>query len=1367
MPNMTYTVSYTTTGPCPSSISHDFTVLPSEDPGFTYVSGCGGAVVTVTGDAGGTFSFSPAPGDGAQIDALTGEVTGGTSGATYGVSYVTSGPCPAELVQDVSVLPLDDASFTIDPTCDGGVATIVGTTGGTFTLSPDPGDGTVVDAVTGTVTGGQPGATYTIEYLTSGTCSQSETHEVTVHPTEDPSFTLTANCGGATAAVDGDTGGMFSLSPDLGDGASVDASTGELINAVSGTTYTVSYTTAGPCPSSISHDVTVPGQEDPGFTYVSGCGGAVVTVTGDAGGTFTFSPAPGDGAQIDALTGEVTGGTPGATYGVSYVTSGPCPAELVQDVSVLSLDDASFTVAPTCDGGVATVTGLPGGTFTFSPAPGDGAQVDALTGEVTGGTPGAAYTLSYATNGPCPNASQVPFTVHPEPVAVQPTPLEVCDDGTPDGFTQIDLSIKNTEVSGGNGAYQLSYYVTQAQADAGLPADALPTVYTNTSNPQTVYVRVEDPSTGCYVTVPLELAVEQAPVANVPPDLTFCDPDSDGFGSFDLEGVTPQVTGGDASLTVTYHETLAEAEGNVNAQASPYSNISAYAQTLWVRVESSTIATDCATVVELHLVVYDTPAIEHDPAPLEVCDDDADGFARFDLTGAGAVVLNGLDPVRYQVGYYLSEADAEVPTGAIASPGDFTNTVAGGQVLWVRVDDTANGCHSTAPLGIVVNPLPVFHQPSPLELCDDGVADGLTAFDLTVRDAEVTGGDGSLSVGYYGTLAEAEAGTGWISPATSYTNASVNGAPANPQTLWVRVEDPSTGCYVVGTLTLRVLPNPTPTASELLQDLELCDDTAPGDMVETFDLTAYQTELLNGEAGVTPTYHETLGDAELGANAIADPTAYANTAPHQTVYVRVTNDATGCYTVVHFDITVHPLPESPSVSDYQVCEVRTDGVYGFDLSTKDAEALGGQDPSLYGVTYHATQAGADGGTGALLSPYGNITNPQTIYVRIEDLATGCSVSTSTFEIEVFDGAEANPDMAPISYMECDDNMEFDGDATDDSVQFDLSTRDAEVLDGQDPGAFTVSYYLTQGDAELGANALPPLYENVSNPQTLWARVDNDGTAENFCYAVASLELVVLPLPAFDLAEAYVICEGTNGSEVLAPAVLDTGLDASLYVFEWSLDGTVIAGATGSSYVPAVGGSYGVTVTDPLTQCSSSDVAEVEVSSPPSLVAEVVTAAFSGVNVVEAVATGTGVSAFEYSLDDGPWQESGTFTGVPLGEHVVSARDINGCGVATATVTVLDYPEYFTPNGDGYHDTWNIYGLGSQASAKIYIFDRYGKLLKQLSPSGTGWDGTYNGSPMPTDDYWFTVEYAELSSTNPADAVNTSIKQFKAHFTLKR
>ncbi|NRD23372.1 T9SS type B sorting domain-containing protein, partial [Winogradskyella litoriviva] len=59
----------------------------------------------------------------------------------------------------------------------------------------------------------------------------------------------------------------------------------------------------------------------------------------------------------------------------------------------------------------------------------------------------------------------------------------------------------------------------------------------------------------------------------------------------------------------------------------------------------------------------------------------------------------------------------------------------------------------------------------------------------------------------------------------------------------------------------------------------------------------------------------------------------------------------------------------------------------------------------------------------------------------------------------------------------------------------------------------------------------------------------------------------------------------------------------------------------------------------------------------------------------------------------------------------------------------------------------------------YIFDRYGKLLKQLSPDGSGWDGTFNGNLMPTSDYWFTVEYDE-----PTTDIR---KEFKAHFTLKR
>ncbi|MNK75457.1 hypothetical protein D3C87_949980 [compost metagenome] len=95
------------------------------------------------------------------------------------------------------------------------------------------------------------------------------------------------------------------------------------------------------------------------------------------------------------------------------------------------------------------------------------------------------------------------------------------------------------------------------------------------------------------------------------------------------------------------------------------------------------------------------------------------------------------------------------------------------------------------------------------------------------------------------------------------------------------------------------------------------------------------------------------------------------------------------------------------------------------------------------------------------------------------------------------------------------------------------------------------------------------------------------------------------------------------------------------------------------------------------------------------------------------------------------------------------------------VSIIDYPNFFTPNGDGFHDTWNIIGLGEQTDATIYIFDRYSKLIKQIASNGEGWDGTFGGSPVPSTDYWFTVTYKEYIGDTP------TTKEFKSHFSLKR
>jgi gliding motility-associated-like protein len=737
-------------------------------------------------------------------------------------------------------------------------------------------------------------------------------------------------------------------------------------------------------------------------------------------------------------------------------------------------------------------------------------------------------------------------------------------------------------------------------------------------------------------------------------------------------------------------------------------------------------------------------------------------------------------------------------------------------------------------------------------LCDDlgeSPGDEMTEFDLTVKDVEITGGNASWSVAYYETDADAQAQINAIPDPTQYTNTSVNGLPANPQTLYVVVTDTDTGCVDFTTLTIRVLPNPTPTDSDLIPDLVLCDDINTGDGVEVFNLlgldgdNAQEDLILNGELGVTATYHETAEDADMGVNAIADAQNYTNIeSPNQEIYVRVTNDVTGCYTVESFTIIVNPLPEVVAVTDFIQCELNTDGFDSFDLTTKDGEVLNGQDPSQFIVTYHETLTDAEGQMNALVSPYINLTNPQQIFVAITNTVTGCSISTQSFNIEVQEAAEANSDMVAIVYELCDDNMETDGDPSNDSVQFDLSTQDSFVLDGQDPANYMVSYYANEIDANLNVNPLPNLYENAINPQVIYARVDNntlsvipialdlgalttgldldaDGTIDTYdtdadgvfdlvdvdgdglsdaidtnadgiidfvdvdgdgngdpvdldnngtfdnqqdssiCYDVAPLTLQVNPLPEFDLEDSYILCINTNGTEVLSIPVLDTGLSDTDYSFEWSYNGGVLASETGSSLIPTQGGTYSVVVTDistsTTTSCTNSDSTEVIESEPPSLTASQVTQLFGESNVIEAIATGMG--DYEYSLDEGPWQDSGIFTGVSSGQHVIIARDKIGCGETVFPIFIVDYPLYFTPNGDGNHDTWKIEGIGG--NAKIYIFDRYGKLLKQISPTGQGWDGTFNGNLMPTSDYWFIVEYDE--------PLTGKRKEFKAHFTLKR
>ena len=110
------------------------------------------------------------------------------------------------------------------------------------------------------------------------------------------------------------------------------------------------------------------------------------------------------------------------------------------------------------------------------------------------------------------------------------------------------------------------------------------------------------------------------------------------------------------------------------------------------------------------------------------------------------------------------------------------------------------------------------------------------------------------------------------------------------------------------------------------------------------------------------------------------------------------------------------------------------------------------------------------------------------------------------------------------------------------------------------------------------------------------------------------------------------------------------------------------------------------------------------------------------------------------MDSGAFQSSNVFNNVPAGIHEIFVKDNHGCGIATQTISVIGAPPYFTPNGDSWNDTWNIKGTSQSFNynSTIYIYDRYGKLLKQIYAKGNGWDGTLDGQPLPATDYWYVL-----------------------------
>lgn len=279
------------------------------------------------------------------------------------------------------------------------------------------------------------------------------------------------------------------------------------------------------------------------------------------------------------------------------------------------------------------------------------------------------------------------------------------------------------------------------------------------------------------------------------------------------------------------------------------------------------------------------------------------------------------------------------------------------------------------------------------------------------------------------------------------------------------------------------------------------------------------------------------------------------------------------------------------------------------------------------------------------------------------------------------------------------------------------------------------------------------------PGTYFVRISNPG-----CPPFDTNSISIYETPQVSITDNQFVCEG-NSYQITSSIPNLASLSSVTY--QWYKDGNLILGATADTYTVSAANQnvytsalYTLKVTE-SGQCTTTsnavfirvvrNIIPLSITGDP---AEQIT--FESDSKVVAIVTPQSPD-FQYMIDDNGWQDSNVFYNVKEGVHILRVRNRYGCGEISTRIVVVDYPKYFTPNGDGFNDTWNIGGRTSLDISNIYIFDRYGKILTDLRRNGIGWDGMYNGHPMPADDYWFKIIYEK-------DGIK---REFKNHFSLKR
>ncbi|MFS4483311.1 T9SS type B sorting domain-containing protein [Hyunsoonleella sp. 2307UL5-6] len=619
-----------------------------------------------------------------------------------------------------------------------------------------------------------------------------------------------------------------------------------------------------------------------------------------------------------------------------------------------------------------------------------------------------------------------------------------------------------------------------------------------------------------------------------------------------------------------------------------------------------------------------------------------------------------------------------------------------------------------------------------LESCDITAPfnDGLTTFDLESNTTKILGTQTNVTVTYHTSESDANIGTNQLS--SPYINTS------NPETIYARITNNTTGCFEFTQFNLSATLGPNFTEPS---NYIICDDLSDGDDANgraIFTLSSRTNEILNGQnpSDIRVTYHSTALGAELNTSSTVLPDNYYNNSPfNEDIFVRIEDVMNpDCVSTATLTLIVNPAPER---IDSNILQCDEDGVFDditiFNLNEANAALTNGV--ANLSTTFYTDAARIN----EIPNPenYNNTSNPQTIYVSVINDDTSCSTEAElTLNI-------STTDVVNTSIIRCDDDGIEDGFFT-----FNLNDASANIISNLSLN-LDVVYYENYEDALREQNILNITYTNTQpEQQTIYARVENN----NNCFGISAVNLMVILPPQIEKETLEYYCTNFFPETISIDAGPIDG-NENEFTYSWS------TGASTYSIDINNAGTYSVRITNITSSCFADRVITVDPSNEATIRSiEVIDTSQN--NTITVNASGEGL--YQYSILNNdtelrtPFQDSNIFQNVKPGIYTVFVTDIeNNCGTIDDAVSVIGFPKFFTPNNDGQNDTWQIFGVSEmfQPNTKIMIFNRYGKLLKEISPLGKGWDGILNGQVLPADDYWF---YIKLQNG----------KIFKDHFTLK-